>query len=578
MKAWSRASILALALAVTLILVASPAKASGSKGCFEVVDSYWGLVEGRGVETPYQVQLHDAAPGDRDVVLVVRVKYVGEYQKIANIKAELTLTNPFSQVNEEELSSFYGSSVSMGEVFELQFKLDVPSNASIGVYHFQLKVQFDSIYNVTQTSHGYAVMERWEKLDSPVSETLDVPVELLGRPSLTVSSEPIQLGNLTEVKISITNVGSGVARDLWVKLSAAAGSNIRILEGFEKSVGDLEPNETAHVEFEVYVPPDQEQPEVQLQLDYKSPYGAHRSEQCTVNLFIRSIEPKLQVYAEPEFLTCGSINLVTLTLRSNYAYKLFDVRATITTTTITQTAIPIQVQSIPQSRAVVVGHEVHWFIGDLEPYCEENLTLRVYVPPDASSVELDFSFSFIDSGGVLRSERTSISFPAVGGVEFAVSEYTTYPETLEPGSQFTLTVTLLNLGTEDARFLEVLYLGAGGANITSARPYVYVGDVASGSSTAFSLQLGVSSDVAPGTYTVQLLVKCKDRLHITHEQVIELPIQVSKAQEEVEEQAPQAGLNVALLVVVAVAAAAIGFFAGRRVGRKGGGEGEGEVE
>lgn len=561
-----RGLLTALLLVLLALHLSSTAEAHGTKGSyFEVIDSYWGTIIGRGDNTPYQVAEAKVAPGDKDVVLIVRARYVGNYSQIANIKAMLFLSPPFTSVNPENITSYYASSVSMGEVFPLQFRMNIPSNVSLGEHRFNLSISFDSIYNVSATRGGYAVIEKWEKLSKPVNESLEVPVQLLGRVTLHVEATSIQLGNLTLVKVKVGNIGCGNASDLKAGLVAPAGSNIRILEQYEKSLGDLTANSTAEASFKVYVPIDEAQPELQLRLRYKDPYGEEVQEEYTLYLFISSREPKILLSAEPTILVSGAMNNVTLRIRNLYAYPLKDTIATITAAVSTRSQL-LQLGVVPQSKAVIVGHEVKWIIGDLPPNAEANLTLKVYVPTEASSVSLSVGLSYIDSGGVVREEQSSLEFPAVGSLELMISDYSTYPEVVANGTSFTLTVTMLNLGTEDARFIVVEAANETGTPFTPLKPYVYVGDLSSGSSTAFSLQFKVDEEASAGLYEVRLIVKCTDRLHVRHIKEFKVPVYVSVFRKaEVQPTAATPPLHAYLAAVLAAAGGgAVGYFVGRR--------------
>ena len=126
-----------------------------------------------------------------------------------------------------------------------------------------------------------------------------------------------------------------------------------------------------------------------------------------------------------------------------------------------------------------------------------------------------------------------------------IAEYTTDTDPLQPGTQFTLNVSVGNLGNADARAVTMVVGGGvvpdasgtpvaggvsgGSSDLSTFAPLgssnlVYLGDMPAGSKTDTSIRLIVNTTANPGAYTLKISFVYTDPkgIRMVDEQVITL--------------------------------------------------------
>jgi hypothetical protein len=151
-------------------------------------------------------------------------------------------------------------------------------------------------------------------------------------------------------------------------------------------------------------------------------------------------------------------------------------------------------------------------LGDIDDEDAEDFTLRVGVTSGLSSgyynIPLEISYTNEDAPDTRQSETQSIGvyvegLPTdVGSSTFSVDSWTIQPETLYAGYQFTLNLTLTNIGEATAD--EVLISIGSDSSFVGTGAAQRLGSIASGASAAASLQVGVGSSVSEGYHTIPI--------------------------------------------------------------------------
>lgn len=181
---------------------------------------------------------------------------------------------------------------------------------------------------------------------------------------------------------------------------------------------------------------------------------------------------------------------------------------------------------------------VQFIVQNIEPGGKISFTQDFMVGDELDYVEtgvIKATVAYLDGAGKAYSDLFNISVPVTSGINYGatatpkttlrpqlvITQNTTDVDPLQPGSIFELNLKVKNLGTTDAKSVNLI-LGGGantindqgtpqpgaGADLTNFAPLgssniVVVGDVAAGAEVNIKLKLVVNVTTVPGAYTLK---------------------------------------------------------------------------
>ncbi len=139
------------------------------------------------------------------------------------------------------------------------------------------------------------------------------------------------------------------------------------------------------------------------------------------------------------------------------------------------------------------------------------LTYTLLVDDSALAGDYDLEFKLYNPVTPESYESKDIEITVLGETKLIVGSVETTPETLEPGGRATIHVTIDNVGTGDARHLEVR-MNASSDDLVPVLSggMVYVGNLESGESKTVDLYFNIDPDADQDTYLSTLTLTYKD--------------------------------------------------------------------
>ncbi len=186
--------------------------------------------------------------------------------------------------------------------------------------------------------------------------------------------------------------------------------------------------------------------------------------------------------------------------------------------------------SIPQSSTfVLIGSDGTWVLGDLAPGQEARVNVSVYVPPSSagSVATLSTSLFYTDSLQRSRQETKQAGILVKGQVDLIVLETSTFPQNISSGKPFSLSVTMINLGTSPAK--SAILTPSGSEEFRPvASDRIFIGDIAVDVPSSFTISL-VGDNLTSGAYRLNLTYTYKDSLSQIQEGYLIVPLSIKVA-------------------------------------------------
>lgn len=174
-------------------------------------------------------------PGEMDVPLTVSILFYGPCT-VTESTFDLGLTGALTAASGKSSASTYEVNVAPDTILHETFYVNVAADAALGTYTLPMSVTFYTAANSSQ-----------------LSESFDVSIALKGNAELTFtpSSTVLYAGQVNDLGVTISNMGSGNATDISVSVSTSA--QISVLSQIPL-VSKLSNGSSVTQDVEVYVP------------------------------------------------------------------------------------------------------------------------------------------------------------------------------------------------------------------------------------------------------------------------------------------------------------------------------------
>jgi len=518
-------------LFLAALLLASYAPAIAAASCvpsspsFKFVGAGWGAPNAPA----------DASPGDTNVPLAVTLLYYGACSAFL-VQGTLSLPPGFSDLSGGNASVAYGPPVSQGSFLTLSFPLKISPDVKPGPYTFALRL----LWNVTG---GYAL-----------EQDLTFSLPLRGRPYLEVAASASSLiaGEVNHISLQVSNLGSGNASDL--ELFASPSPGLGLLSRLPL-IADLPSGALYRFNVSLYASSTLAGSVGSLSLTfyYADAYGLRRSAQRLLFFYITGLPrtSPLDVSVEPSVLNASSINSVTLTFANTAATNIYGLQASFSGVGGGLTWLS---PSLFVSKALGPGERI-------------SVQGRLYVSPSAQSfASLQVSLTYYGADGLPYQEARSLGLLVRGLVNISGVDSTVLPTAPAPGDVFSITITLVNLGTTPALNVLVTPQPPQGIIIFGRRS-IYLGDLPPRSPSTVTLTFQAKNDTLPGAYMLPVLISYQDNLGLSSTQ--RLSVDVTLVRPAPSTSTPQRPLGAGALPWLAlVAVGAVSLAAGYALGRR----------
>lgn len=459
---------------------------------FALVKAYWGTNQ------PIEV-----SPGDvATLTIVLRYDVTIAFR---SLEANLSLPAGFEAIGESNASTYYAPSVTQGELslVQLGFPVFITRDVEAGNYTSILDLE----YYISSRPNEIIQYE----------DQLDIAFEVTGKPSIRakISGDSIREGK-QQVLIELFNDGDAVAKNLEIT-GVYSGSASVELEG-AKFLGDLDPDGTANVGLDLYVPTGMKGRLVPLTVEakYLGPRDVVYVLSETLQLSVKPSDPvpPLVLGLDARELSIGESSKVHIDVMNQGSHSISDLKLTLA----------------PDSFLNVFGPTVI-YIDRLGPEESERIEVEVYVPSTVTgtSATLAVTVTYFDEGlWVSWTETQRLSFLLRGLIEMLLTDYVVIPGAPRPDSPFSITVTVTNTGTSTARAayavpeLKDLPLGSFGPKST------YIGNIEPNVQTTFTVNLQVQNTTETNMVLPMTLIYM-DNLRSTHNVTFSVPVTIDQS-------------------------------------------------
>ncbi len=160
--------------------------------------------------------------------------------------------------------------------------------------------------------------------------------------------------------------------------------------------------------------------------------------------------------------------------------------------------------STPNTQSFAIIGADRWSIEGIEPGQSFKIPVKFFVTAYSSGItySIPASLTYIDNLYKQKQENIGISVVIFGNVVIDVLESSTYPSTVVQGKPFSITATIINLGTTTAQSVTVLPKGNADMQ-PSQSSTIFIGDLSTNVPSSITITY-VASTIKNGTYPVEV--------------------------------------------------------------------------
>lgn len=238
----------------------------------------------------------------------------------------------------------------------------------------------------------------------------------------------------------------------------------------------------------LYIPPSLQGETIALEvlITYLSPEGISGQYYQTFYYYVPQINnPSLPVYITflNNSITLGKVEYNGLILKNIAGIPLYNV-------------------SVVLSSQELYINTTSYIISELTPGEEISIPVRIFTQVPGLVV-ITTQVTYYTQLGQLRQEEVNLDLLSSGSVNLIITGISTIPTNPVPGQLASVTATIYNFGTGEAKGVTVITTPPPGITVVG-EPAYYVGNVGSFSSATFTYAFLISNTTRPGTYVIPI--------------------------------------------------------------------------
>ena len=467
-----------------------------------------------------------ASPGDKGASLFVTVRNMGD-DTISALQAKLFLSPPFTNSTGGDVVTATLAEIAPAQSGNFRFSLNIDKSAEVGTY----RLSFSTNYLVKN------------ELSKPVTYipapafTTTVNVDVLGKSIITISTQTRELasGTTTIMDFAVSNEGSAEAVSLDVTLQVPASSSslsnqnqedlLRrgisplVLTGKDNRwhFDSLKPAEDKRIRAEFTVSPGVVGTfEIGILIEYTDIAGLSHEE-------TRSIGVKISPKAQSSLISLTSFRTVPEVIKHTESFIL-NVQLKNLGNKLAQDVV-VEV-FVPPGFSTPVARLVD--LGDMPVGSSQQVAYDIQATPSALAGavhDFDLDITFTDGQGTRQKTRSVVTIPVHGEIDFIAYDIEQIPSSTPAGSDFSLSLTLLNTGSIPAFFTNVSVVSQSpfkGATGSSS----YLGQVDPDGPIPITLDAQVGLEAGDGIYPLRLVVQYEDEFLSARSIELSIPVTV----------------------------------------------------
>jgi len=470
--------------------------------------------------------------------LHLKIRNTGNHS-LANVRIDLapdTILKIFGN------STFYMDKLASGQTRDLFTRINVPSTTTAQTSSLTVTATYlDEVLGV--------VLSESPKINLPLKAVVQMP-------ALIMAMEPAELtvGKLTVAYIKITNTAVYTLTDMRIDISPDAV--LKIFGNTTFQIDHLDSGENRQISTKLYVPSTTLAETASLTVTatyFDTVFGTVQSENQKTNLFLSAVVqmPVLVAVVEPEELTIGKSTNVSLKIANTGNHGLSQVKI-----------------DLSSDAFVKAFGSTTFQIEKLDPGESKLVSTNIYVPSTTTSptTTLSMASTYFDKAlGVVLSESQKLNLLLRGFIDISLTDMAVIPSTPPPGTSFSVSITITNIGTSTAYATYAIPLIGKLPLKTFGPKSVYIGNVEINQPTTFTVNLQMDS-TNEKTITLPIALSYIDNLRSQYNMTITASITVGTTQPTTQPQSQQRGFEIfgihliPLVLLVGISAAVIVVF------------------
>ncbi|MGQ9760040.1 MAG: COG1361 S-layer family protein [Candidatus Methanomethylicaceae archaeon] len=167
-------------------------------------------------------------------------------------------------------------------------------------------------------------------------------------------------------------------------------------------------------------------------------------------------------------------------------------------------------QSVTAPMALI-GSDGSWYIGKLQPGESVVIPIKIFASPSASGsvTSMVVTTSYTDAYLKSKQQTNYLGLIVRGTVDLVILDTSTYPSQITLGKPFSITVSIINLGTTTAQ--SVVIMPETTQNLQPLGEKIFLGDLAVNVPSSFTLSY-TATNITSGVYTLNLEHSYRDSL------------------------------------------------------------------
>jgi hypothetical protein len=200
--------------------------------------------------------------------------------------------------------------------------------------------------------------------------------------------------------------------------------------------------------------------------------------------------------------------------------------------------VTLAIASSPNSPSpLIIRGDSHWSFNYLTPGNSTTIPVTIYAPASVidSTYSASLELNYLDGYGQSHSETYNLGFVVKGWIELVIYDQTFSPQSVNPGSDVTITATILNKGKVAAMFTNATIISSPNL-VLLPESSSYIGDVDENSPLPFTVVASIKSDLENGSYPVTVKVAYQDDQYRDYSMNFTLQLLVEKSQSNQDNQ------------------------------------------
>ncbi|MCQ5341237.1 MAG: hypothetical protein NO483_06010 [Candidatus Methanomethylicia archaeon] len=447
--------------------------------------------------SPYEINF------GRNNNLTLKIKNIGD----ADAKQVSIVINmpgagmsPLSLVNSDGKWCF--DTIKVNEEIEIPITIYASVSSAGQTYQLPITISYsDYIKSKTETKYLTLIV--------PFSTSPLVDFEI------NVNPQDLNAGELNKIHIYLYNKGDSDASYVQILLNMPSGLVLKESDG-HWLIDKIKSGESVDLEVNIYVSPlaSGNTYQIPIILTYYDSLLRMKQETRYISLNVPTVYSKqavIDISLNKNELKSGEINNLNLTIKNEgngIAKSIFI-------------SLTIPIQSV-----ILLDSDGNWYIDELKPGENITIPLKLFASPSSSGLLTTFTFSisYIDTNLKNKQQISNIGMIIRGVVNIIVLDSSVFPSQITIGKPFSITVSIINLGTTTAQSVMIYPSESNGLKPVSYDK-IFLGDLSVNTPSSFTISY-YATNITSGRYILNLEYTYKDNLGQSFKGILNVPVNI----------------------------------------------------